>query len=189
MMTTGVCIVAGCARPTYQSPIYCGAHRARRYRYGDGIGTPPPRRRADLTGQRFGALTVLEYSTGRQAWRCRCDCGLVTTVPTGSLNSGGTRSCGIRRRHVVPTSYDQMHEHLRAVRGSALEHACARCGQPAQQWSYRRRGALHRIDSSRGPWSPDLDDYEPACVSCHKRADLHAIEDERAAHHGRMPLW
>jgi len=31
----------------------------------------------DLTGQRFGKLTVIEptHQRGRPVWRCKCDCG------------------------------------------------------------------------------------------------------------------
>ena len=54
-------------------------------------------RRADLTGQRFGRLVVLEYAgqTGKRSmWKCRCDCGNITVVRTSSLKSGNTKSCG-----------------------------------------------------------------------------------------------
>lgn len=47
----------------------------------------------DLTGQRFGRLTVISYSGGSK-WRCRCDCGSETTVLSGNLTSGHTTSCG-----------------------------------------------------------------------------------------------
>jgi hypothetical protein len=53
----------------------------------------------DLTGQRFGRLVALR-AKGRQgsarprSWVCRCDCGNETVVPTGTLRSGSTRSCG-----------------------------------------------------------------------------------------------
>lgn len=59
----------------------------------------------DLSGQRFGRLVVLEAlgKSDRQQsrlWRCRCDCGRETLVPTKSLRSGNTTSCGCRRRDV-----------------------------------------------------------------------------------------
>src|SRR5262245_17127587 len=42
----------------------------------------------DLTGQRFGQLTVIEL-IGRRwrqpLWRCRCDCGRTTAVVGNSL--------------------------------------------------------------------------------------------------------
>ena len=55
------------------------------------------RKKLDLTGQRFGKLTVTgpaENIGSRTAWRCRCDCGQETVVKTCHLRSGHTRSCG-----------------------------------------------------------------------------------------------
>ena len=183
--TAGVCIVAGCGGQLYQSREYCGAHRGRWYRYGDPLGKPAPRRR-DLTGQRFGHLVAVEYSESARKWRCRCDCGLETLAATGDLNRGTTGSCGRRRRHITPRNYVQAHGHVRAIRGGASEHVCARCRRaPAAHWAYRHEGASQRHGSPSGPWSPCPEDYSPLCVPCHKRADLAAI----AADRGAVPLW
>jgi len=46
----------------------------------------------DLTGQRFGRLTVIERD--EKKWLCRCDCGNVKRTFAVRLNSGATRSCG-----------------------------------------------------------------------------------------------
>lgn len=56
----------------------------------------------DLTGQRFGKLTVLERSKSikeasgqsRTTWLCQCDCGNTVIVKTINLRSGDTQSCG-----------------------------------------------------------------------------------------------
>ena len=51
----------------------------------------------DLTGQRFGMLTVLERAgrkRNRVAWRCRCDCGKESIVCALDLRSGDVKSCG-----------------------------------------------------------------------------------------------
>ena len=51
----------------------------------------------DLTGQRFGRLTVLapaENVGGRTAWHCRCDCGREVVVKTCHLCAGHTKTCG-----------------------------------------------------------------------------------------------
>lgn len=52
----------------------------------------------DLTGQRFGRLTVIERAgsnkQGRAMWLCRCDCGNTKIVIGHNLQSGSTRSCG-----------------------------------------------------------------------------------------------
>ena len=55
------------------------------------------RQKVDLTGQRYGRLTVVgpaENVGSRTAWRCLCDCGRETVVPTHRLRSGHTKSCG-----------------------------------------------------------------------------------------------
>jgi hypothetical protein len=53
----------------------------------------------DLTGRRFGRLTVLSLSPDRTPakkarWLVECDCGIQKTVAAGNLGSGSTVSCG-----------------------------------------------------------------------------------------------
>src|SRR4051812_11862110 len=51
----------------------------------------------DLTGQRFGRLTVLGYARtiGKvSTWRCRCDCGAEIIARGDKLRGGRTGSCG-----------------------------------------------------------------------------------------------
>lgn len=55
--------------------------------------------RTDLTGLRFGRLTVLRFdhykaSSHTSIWRCVCDCGKETVASTANLKSGHTTSCG-----------------------------------------------------------------------------------------------
>lgn len=53
----------------------------------------------DLTGQRFGRLTVvrLAYTKNhRHYWECRCDCGRTCYVFTAWLTNGTTVSCGCK---------------------------------------------------------------------------------------------
>ena len=58
----------------------------------------------DLTGKRFGRLTVLRRDTERIAkkryiyWVCRCDCGVIKSVESMKLKSGRTKSCGCLKR-------------------------------------------------------------------------------------------
>lgn len=55
----------------------------------------------DLTGQRFGRLTVIRRSgtgKGRQSqWFCKCDCGADVFALSHNLRSGNTNSCGCLR--------------------------------------------------------------------------------------------
>lgn len=53
----------------------------------------------DLTGQKFGRLTVLyrdpNKDKSRQVrWICQCECGNIKSYLGGALRSGGTVSCG-----------------------------------------------------------------------------------------------
>lgn len=57
----------------------------------------------DLTGQRFGKLTVIkrasDSSTGKTRWLCKCDCGNEKIVIGGNLKRGHTQSCGCAESH------------------------------------------------------------------------------------------
>lgn len=65
----------------------------------------------DITGKRFGKLTVLnkiESSFGLQGdgtfkWLCKCDCGNELEVRGGDLKNGHTKSCGCYRIEQVST--------------------------------------------------------------------------------------
>ena len=52
----------------------------------------------DITGQRFGMLTVMKRAgtnKHRKAlWKCKCDCGRNTVVSSVDLVTGNTKSCG-----------------------------------------------------------------------------------------------
>ena len=52
----------------------------------------------DITGQRFGMLTVLEpleerTETNGLIWKCRCDCGRIVEFPSKTLLKGAVSSC------------------------------------------------------------------------------------------------
>ena len=94
-------IVAGNAlrRGTTQS---CGCLRPK----ADANRSP-----ADLTGQRFSRLTVINRADDKvdkksghrfSCWRCVCDCGNETIVRTQNLVKGVTKSCGCLRRKSAP---------------------------------------------------------------------------------------
>ena len=63
---------------------------------------PKNKPRVDLTGRRFGRLVVQGKTSGTLRgniiWDCLCDCGNTRYVPTTSLNSGNTTSCGCLTR-------------------------------------------------------------------------------------------
>lgn len=68
----------------------------------------------DLTGQRFGKLTVIDRAddiidkSGRKivAWHCKCDCGKKCVVRSTNLKNGITKSCGCIARKIRRTKRD-----------------------------------------------------------------------------------
>lgn len=59
----------------------------------------------DLTGKRFGKLTVIE-KTGEQedrywTWRCKCDCGREIVVNTKRLTRGTISHCGCEKKNAI----------------------------------------------------------------------------------------
>ena len=57
----------------------------------------------DLVGKKFGYLTVIERAESdpkrqERRWRCLCECGKYTEVPSYRLRHGGVTSCGCHQR-------------------------------------------------------------------------------------------
>ncbi len=70
-----------------------------------------PRLAEDLTGKKFGRLTVLERYGSRKSgvlWRCRCDCGGEKITASTSLTRLLTRSCGCLRAETLSS---KLHDH------------------------------------------------------------------------------
>lgn len=59
----------------------------------------------DLTGKKFGRLTVIRQDGrdpyGRIKWLCACECGRTKTVIGNLLKNGTTKSCGCLRSEEV----------------------------------------------------------------------------------------
>lgn len=99
------------------------------------------RKKLDLTGQRFGKLTVLSPADNigeRTAWLCRCDCGRETVVKTSRLRTGRTVSCGCLHDEGIGNR-------LTYVEGTCVEMLRAKTvrrnntsGVPGVEWRTRR---------------------------------------------------
>ena len=68
----------------------------------------------DLTGQKFGELTVIKLSDKVQGrsrmWVCQCSCGNITTVLGTSLRNGNTKSCGAsihKRKNIIGKTFGE----------------------------------------------------------------------------------
>ena len=72
----------------------------------------------DLTGQRFGRLTVIRLAykkRGDAYWLCRCDCNNEHIVRAGELHNGKAKSCGCLRREA---SRQRLAEYLSTARNT-----------------------------------------------------------------------
>ena len=60
----------------------------------------------DLTGKKFGRLTVLEATKektkdGRRIWKCQCDCGNIKFASCQNLKRGHCTSCGCKNKEQI----------------------------------------------------------------------------------------
>jgi hypothetical protein len=89
-------------------------------------------KRKDLSGLRFGHLTVLRLDKDKDSnknWLCKCDCGKEKVIREGSLVSGATKSCGsceFRRKAGRPKLGDeQIQETVNFIRNFIEENKWA----------------------------------------------------------------
>lgn len=95
----------------------------------------------DLTGHRFGRLTVT-VDSGKRAkkgtikWSCSCDCGGQTLSRTDALKSGKTQSCGCIQKEkatktcLARTVHGNCRRKARTVEYRSWEAARQRCDNP-----------------------------------------------------------
>lgn len=101
--------------------------------------------RDDLTGRKFGRLTVVELDKARSKrksyWICQCECGNRKTVRSDSLKNGAIRSCGCLRNEQAAINVSVNHSHKMSK--TRLYHTWQgmkkRCNNPDNS-SYPRYG-------------------------------------------------
>lgn len=72
----------------------------------------------DLTGQKFGLLTVVGEGSGRlnkrgykdRTWICQCECGNVVEKPSVNFAYGKNQSCGCLKHKMVVEHYYELHK-------------------------------------------------------------------------------
>lgn len=86
----------------------------------------------DLTGQRFGRLTVIcrkGSKNGHVAWLCKCECGKTKVIRSCDLVNGKSTSCGCYHNEMVAQitkSHGQSNSRLYTIHNLMLQ----RCFQP-----------------------------------------------------------
>lgn len=105
----------------------------------------------DLTGHKFGTLTVLKRATNNKwrqvRWRCQCSCGRQIVTERASLMRGYTKSCGCQLRASIRKALST-HGHSHAVNGNPTSEYRSwtsmrnRCSNP--------KGDKHLLYKDRG---------------------------------------
>lgn len=76
--------------------------------------------RINLTGRRYGRLTVIEVASsnrhGGAQWKCFCDCGETVVISANCLKAGDTESCGCLKRDRVSAASTERHARNRLAR-------------------------------------------------------------------------
>ena len=105
----------------------------------------------DMTGQRFGKLTVIEkmptepYSK-QSYWRCRCDCGNETEVTGDHLRRGYSKSCGCGRRGKMELQYIKNDPNWKKKRKSYAYKTCP----------YNEAVRCREVGCKRCGWNPKV---------------------------------
>ena len=95
-----------------------------------------PRKMEDLTGRRFGRLTVVGLAESTYAgryWLCKCECGNEINVQGSNLRSGNVTSCKCYRKEmqsITQIKHNMCHTKLYKVYSGILN----RCKN--KKWKY-----------------------------------------------------
>lgn len=175
----------------YQCRCSCGAERLvraqslRRAMAGldNGSRSCGCLHRVEMTGARYGMLTVLGYAAPRRVNRDQvlvlCDCGETKVVWTNHVRRGATRSCGCSKRSDRP-AYFTIHKRARYRRGPASDHQCEApwCTAQAAQWAYLHTDPAELTETlvSRGVertvyYSTDINRMAALCMRDHVLLD------------------
>lgn len=95
----------------------------------DAISKPTHRLFQDLTGRKFGRLSVTAYAGKRghnHAWLCTCDCGASITALGSNLTRANTSSCGCLHREVTGNAH-RTHGRTRTTEYNIHQSMLARC--------------------------------------------------------------
>lgn len=160
----------------------------------------------DLTGRRFGMLTVVRRDgaskAGKARWLCECDCGRTKSTLSGSLLRGRTASCGCRQIAEVRerlTVHGQAAKRARTVLYKTWAGMKARCTNPnttgyenyggrgirvCAEWMASFEAFAQHIGERPGPgYSIDRIDndghYEPGNVRWATRAEQNQNQRKR----------
>jgi hypothetical protein len=155
----------------------------------------------DLTGQKFGRLTVIERAypntkNNRIKWLCKCECGKEKSIRAEDLRSGAIKSCGCLKR--LSPGLGNMRNIIRAYKNRAkrrgLEYKltdeqfakitqqnCYYCGAKPNQIAKQLNGngeyiynGLDRTDNTKGY---TIDNIVSCCGICNMAKQKLTIQE------------
>lgn len=96
----------------------------------------------DLTGEKFGRLTVVQRSgsnkRGNALWLCLCKCGTEKLIPSNQLISKSTISCGCFNKE-KSTTHGHYRNNIESITHISWHHMIDRC-QNNKHPAYNRYG-------------------------------------------------
>ncbi len=148
-------------------------------------------RHVDFTGRKFGDLIVLRFvntnnKTDPWRWECKCKCGTILFLSTGTLNCGqkSCRACATKyttENNRLPKGEAGFNEVFRQYKYSAKKRdyeftlskkefrdiiykPCYYCGEPPSNDFFNiYRNGVDRIDNTKGY---TLQNSVPCCTRC-----------------------
>ena len=85
----------------------------------------------DLTGQKFGKLTVIKRAEnnnrGQTQWLCQCECGNKKIILGNNLKNGTTKSCGCIQKEHRLKGFNKTHGNTNTRLYRAWVHIKSRC--------------------------------------------------------------
>lgn len=128
----------------------------------------------DLTGKKFGRLTVIERDKARKGtwWKCVCDCGAEKYAPSVRLTNGQTQSCGCFQKELAAERYTKNEvgkrygklvvlELIRRPKpdgnGNSVYFRCkCDCGESAEVWgAHLRAGNIYQCSKCKAQQTAD----------------------------------
>ncbi|KKN85544.1 hypothetical protein LCGC14_0278670 [marine sediment metagenome] len=162
-------------------------------------------KRLELTGQKFGRLTVIKFSHINEnvhgCWKCKCDCGNEKIIVGFRLKSGVTKSCGClnwdqqRLPEGVAARNRALNSHKANAKARNLDHDltdeqilalhkenCYYCGSPPSNVQQSKNGlytynGIDRVDSNIGY---TIGNSVPCCSNCNYSKRDRSYEEFKA---------
>lgn len=171
----------------------------------------------DLTGKKFGKLTILSNSGKKDKrnyviWNCLCECGATKEVASHTLNKGSTHSCGCLRKQayhkgiygesLARNAYNKTKNGAK-VRGYIFEitfeefkliasQKCFYCGSEASnKCSAKGYYGVYRyngLDRMNSDFGYTISNVVPCCKTCNKGKWRMSVKEFKEWI-GRVYLW